>query len=101
MTAQVRWRLHLRSAPERVWWALSTDAGRARFWAERTVRRGDLIEWAFPNGMRTSGRIWAEQPCQRLELDSVLLALKAFVDHDVDLRNHDPTRTWDQGYCDN
>jgi uncharacterized protein YndB with AHSA1/START domain len=32
---------------------------------------------------------------------SVLMALKAAADHEVDLRNHDPARTWDQGYCDN
>lgn len=32
---------------------------------------------------------------------SVLMALKAVVDFDVDLRNHDPTRTWDNGYFDN
>jgi len=32
---------------------------------------------------------------------SVLMALKAAVDHGVDLRNHDPQRTWDQGYADN
>jgi len=41
----------------------------------------------------------------RLELTagwvSVLMALKAFVDHGVDLRNHDAERTWDQGYADN
>ena len=32
---------------------------------------------------------------------SVLMALKAAVDHNVDLRNHDPGRTWDQGYVGN
>jgi uncharacterized protein YndB with AHSA1/START domain len=32
---------------------------------------------------------------------SVLLALKAAVDFNIDLRNHDPYRTWDQGYCNN
>ena len=32
---------------------------------------------------------------------SVLMALKAVVDHGVDLRNHDPTRTWNQGFVDN
>jgi uncharacterized protein YndB with AHSA1/START domain len=32
---------------------------------------------------------------------SVLLALKAAVDFGVDLRGHDPARTWDQGYVDN
>ncbi len=32
---------------------------------------------------------------------SVLLALKAAVDFAVDLRNHDPERTWWQSYADN
>ncbi len=32
---------------------------------------------------------------------SVLLALKAACDFRVDLRNHDPARTWDQLYVDN
>lgn len=31
---------------------------------------------------------------------NVLLPLKAWVDHGIDLRNHDPTRTWDEGYVD-
>ena len=32
---------------------------------------------------------------------SVLMALKGAADFGVDLRNHDPHRSWDQGYCDN
>lgn len=32
---------------------------------------------------------------------SVLMALKAAVDHGVDLRNHDPNRHWGTGYVDN
>lgn len=32
---------------------------------------------------------------------SVLLTLKARADHGVDLRNHDPERTWSEGYVDN
>jgi hypothetical protein len=32
---------------------------------------------------------------------SVLLALKAAVDFGVDLRNHDPRRTWDEGFAEN
>jgi hypothetical protein len=31
---------------------------------------------------------------------SVLLHLKAAVDHGVDLRSHDPGRTWQRGYVD-
>ncbi len=32
---------------------------------------------------------------------SVLMAMKAYVDHGIDLRNHDATRSWQDGYCDN
>lgn len=32
---------------------------------------------------------------------SVLLALKAVAEYGVDLRNHDPRRTWENGYVDN
>jgi uncharacterized protein YndB with AHSA1/START domain len=32
---------------------------------------------------------------------SVLMSLKATADFGVDLRNHDPDRTWDQGFVDN
>ncbi len=32
---------------------------------------------------------------------SVLMALKAAVDFGVDLRGHDPERSWDQGYVEN
>lgn len=31
---------------------------------------------------------------------NVLFPLKGYVVHGVDLRNHDPARTWDQGYAD-
>lgn len=31
---------------------------------------------------------------------NVLFPLKAWLTHGVDLRNHDPERTWDQGYAD-
>lgn len=32
---------------------------------------------------------------------SVLMTLKASMDYGVDLRNHDPKRTWDEGYVEN
>ena len=31
---------------------------------------------------------------------NVLFPLKAWLVHGIDLRNHDPTRTWDAGYAD-
>lgn len=43
-------------------------------------------------------------PGERAELMAgllnVLFPLKALVDHGVDLRNHDPDRTWRHGYAD-
>lgn len=32
---------------------------------------------------------------------SVLMAMKAAVDHGIDLRNHDPERSWQRGFADN
>ncbi len=32
---------------------------------------------------------------------SVLMALKSAADFSLDIRNHDPDRTWDQGYVEN
>lgn len=36
----------------------------------------------------------------RIHLRSPLLALKAYVDFGIDLRNRDPARTWDDGFVD-
>lgn len=140
--AEVHWRVHVRSSPERVWEALTTDGGRAAFWAESAVRRGDGIHWTFTDGQHYAGPVLAEEPPRRFALQyygdsrttftlspagtggtdvdlldeaipdedyaevlpgwvSVLMALKAYVDHGIDLRNHDAARTWDQRYCDN
>jgi uncharacterized protein YndB with AHSA1/START domain len=44
------WRLHLHSPPARVFDALSTDAGRAAFWCERSDDRGDHVELTFNGG---------------------------------------------------
>ena len=137
----VRWRVHLVSAPERVWEFLATDAGRARFWAESAVERDGIIDFRFANGARFSAPILRKDPLTRLSLEyfgksrlefklliaadggvdleveesripesewlanhagwvSVLLTLKAAVDHGIDLRNHDPLRTWDEGFVD-
>ena len=136
MPSEIRWRLHLASPPEAVWELLATDEGRAHFWAEETRERDGEIEFRFPNGMSSQGRVLEREARRRLALEyfgsettfelepdgergtdltlvsegepevlagwvSVLLALKAACDFGVDLRNHDPQRTWWQGYCDN
>ncbi|MEX2647253.1 MAG: SRPBCC domain-containing protein [Gaiellaceae bacterium] len=139
---QIRWRVHLASSPEAVYELLTTDEGRAQFWAESAVERDGAIEFAFVNGTTWRGRVLSAEPPRRyaveyfggsraafeLEPDgdggtdltlvetgvpeewegenragwvNVLLELKAAADFGVDLRNHDPQRSWSQGYCDN
>lgn len=138
----VQWRVHLRSPPAAVYALLSTDSGRARFWAESAIERDGAIEFRFPNGAMWRGRILAQEPPRRFVVEyfggsraafelaedgrggtdltvtedgvpqaswtevkagwvSVLMALKATVDYEVDLRNHDSGRTWDQRYVEN
>ncbi|MGD9099148.1 MAG: SRPBCC domain-containing protein [Anaerolineae bacterium] len=138
----IRWRIHLTSPPERVYHMLSTEKGRAQFWAESTTQTGKSITFHFPNGETWQGDILAQGAPRLFQVSyyggsvatfelagdgaggtdltlvdrgvpgehrcevmagwvSVLMALKAAVDHGVDLRNHDPVRTWSQGYADN
>jgi uncharacterized protein YndB with AHSA1/START domain len=140
--AIVRWHIHLNTPPALVFEALSTDSGRARWWAESARERDGHIHFRFPNGALWSGRIVASDPPRRFAVEylgrsqaafdlaedgrggtdltltdsgvspedraevlagwvSVLLALKAALDFQADLRNHDPRRTWDQGFADN
>jgi uncharacterized protein YndB with AHSA1/START domain len=140
-TGEIRWRLYLGAPPERVYELLSTDRGRAGFWAEETRQDGERLEFRFPDGQVLASRVLTSAPPRRFALTyfhgscvtfelhpaspgtdlvlietgvpgeewaenragwvSVLLNLKALADHGVDLRNHDPRRTWSGGYVDN
>jgi len=138
----ILWRLHLKSSPARVYRALSTDAGRATFWAESANERDGKIHFIFPDGIEWEGGVLRANPPSQyvvryygnttatftLQDDgkggtdltltdtgvslqdrteviagwvSVLMSLKAAVDFEVDLRNHDPGRNWDNGYVEN
>jgi uncharacterized protein YndB with AHSA1/START domain len=140
--AKIVWRLHLESPIARVYQALSSDEGRASFWAESAVEHDGVVHFIFPNGVVWDARIVEALPPYRfavhyyggsiatfiLEEDvrggtdltltdqgvppgdrseviagwvSVLIALKAALDFGVDLRAHDPRRTWDQGFVEN
>jgi uncharacterized protein YndB with AHSA1/START domain len=61
----IRWRLHLRSQVEHVYQALSSDEGRASFWAESAVLHDGLIHFVFPNGATWEGRILEALPPRR------------------------------------
>lgn len=140
MPRTVRWKLHAGSSPERVFDLWSTDAGRERFWAERSTTAGNGFTLVFPDGTIERCELLRVDPpalvqftyfgstvtvtCEPDEAGgtdlcltnddvkdeefdevhagwvSVLLALKAAADFDVDLRNHDAKRTWRDGYVD-
>ena len=59
---EVRWRVHLASSPEAVYELLTTDEGRAQFWAESAVEREGTIEFEFPNGVRSRGVVLGADP---------------------------------------
>lgn len=137
----IRWRMHFRSPPEKVFAALATDAGRARYWAEAAPEVDGVITFHILNYEPFSGRVLAKRAPSQFKIEyfgtivefslasdgadgtdlslvatevdesirmemvagwvSVLMAMKAAVDHDVDLRNHDRSRAWGNGYADN
>ena len=138
----IRWKLHLKSSPERVFERLSTNEGRARFWAESADEQDGYIRFVFPNQVEWKGKILEREYPRKFSVEyyggsvatfelrsdgnngteltladrgvpsqdrnevvagwvSVLMALKASIDFGLDLRNHDPERTWDQGYVEN
>ena len=134
------WKLHLQSDRETIYELWATDAGRERFWVEKSRQIGDAINLEFINGVQTIAKIlnyekpsffsfeyFGSDVSIRLFDDiaggvdlvlenrnvaredyedvlpgwlNVLLPLKAAADFGIDLRNHDPTRTWDQRYVD-
>lgn len=58
----IRWRLHLKSPIEEVYRALSTDEGRASFWAETAVQTNNIIHFVFPNGFTWDAQVLRAVP---------------------------------------
>lgn len=137
----IRWKMHFALPREKVFAALATDAGRARYWAESAPEVNGSVTFHILNYEPFSGRILkkrmpslfaleyfgtvvefslqddgmggtdlslvATQVDESIRMEmvagwvSVLMAMKAAVDHGVDLRNHDASRSWGDGYADN
>lgn len=137
----IRWKVHFRSPPGKVFEALATEAGRSRFWAEAAPEVDGVITFHILNYEPFSGRVLLRREPSLFKLQyygtivefsltgdggdgtdlslvatevdesirmemvagwvSVLMAMKAAVDHDIDLRNHDKSRAWGNGYLDN
>ena len=107
----IRWRMHFASPPARVYAALATDPGRAAYWAEAAPEVDGVVTFHILNYAPWAGRILKRVVPSQVDASihwemvagwvSVLMAMKAAVDHGVDLRNHDPARSWSDGYADN
>ncbi len=137
----IRWKMHFESPRETVYAALTTDAGRASYWAESAPEINERITFHILNYEAFSGRVLSKRQPSLFALEyfgtvvefsleddgrggtdlslvskqvdesirmemaagwvSVLMAMKAAVDHGVDLRNHDASRSWKDGYADN
>jgi len=134
------WKISLRASIGEVFAALTSDEGRARYWAEKTFESDGSIEFHFPNGETHHAQILEQTPPTRFEIRyfdaatafaleeksggtvvtlsvcdapeddwlesyagwvSVLMNMKAVLDFGVDLRNHDPDKSWDQRFIDN
>ena len=67
----VSWRLHLKSAPAVVYKAISSDEGRARFWAESAVEADGRLHFIFPNGQRWQGKVLEVEPPWRFSLEYI------------------------------
>ncbi|HEX6258551.1 MAG TPA: SRPBCC domain-containing protein [Candidatus Saccharimonadales bacterium] len=137
----IAWNMHFRSSPTKVFDALTTDEGRAKYWAESTEENDGHVTFHIYNYPSFTGKILTKESPHLFELEyfgtrvrfelrsdghkgtilrlyakvndhalrdemtagwvSVLMAMKAAVDFDVDLRNHDPDMAWAQGFADN
>ena len=48
----LRWQLRLRAPVAEVFSLLTTDRGRETFWVERSIQRGDQLEFQYPGGAK-------------------------------------------------
>lgn len=63
------WRLHLRSAPSDVFAFLGTDAGRQKFWADRSREQDGVVTLDFPNGQKLECRVLASEAPRRFTVE--------------------------------
>ncbi|WP_298760440.1 SRPBCC domain-containing protein [uncultured Psychroserpens sp.] len=141
MSKSIKWKLNLKSTPNKVFQFITTDEGRKLFWAENTIEEEGQIHFEFINGVKEVAKIMEFVPNKKMSLRyfesnvtffleknksqgtdltllntkvneeeyieiyagwiSVLFALKGAIDFGVDLRNHNPNKTWNQLYIEN
>lgn len=67
---EIHWKIHFRSNPQNVYEMLSTDEGRAQFWAEATEESGDTLIFHLLNEPhRIDGRVLERVPGRRYAVE--------------------------------
>jgi uncharacterized protein YndB with AHSA1/START domain len=75
----IRWRLHLKSPVEKVYQAVSTDNGRASFWAESAVEQENIIHFKFPNKLIWEAQILEAIPNRRYTIEYIGKSVTTFL----------------------
>ncbi|NET31442.1 MAG: hypothetical protein F6K19_05500 [Cyanothece sp. SIO1E1] len=66
---KIIWKVHFSSPIEKVFRALSTDQGRATFWAEQTVEKDGIIEFTILNYPKYPSKIIERQAPYHFRLE--------------------------------
>lgn len=66
---KIIWKTHFSSSINKVFQALTTDAGRSTFWAEQTVEKDGMIEFTILNYPRYQARILEQQTPYQFRLE--------------------------------
>ncbi len=61
LNGKIIWRTRFKSSPHKVFQMLTTDEGRASFWAESAIEKEGFIQFAFPNGQLYKSRIYQQE----------------------------------------
>ena len=68
-THEIVWRVHVARPRAEVYALIATDAGRERFWSERSHEEDDRLVLEFPNGERLETRILERVPGERFSFE--------------------------------
>jgi hypothetical protein len=100
----IRWRIHIPVEPDRVYHAIDGSAGRASFWAESAPEEDGAVVFTFVDGSTHRAEIVGRVPPKVWAVYYIGGVARFELAPDgrggTDLRNHDPSRTWMQGYPD-
>ena len=64
----IKWKIHLNVSPDKAYNMLSTDEGRAKFWAEKAHEENGYINFEFPNGQKWKSKLLETSSPQKYQL---------------------------------